>query len=118
MQTKKAVSRFNREGVEQVLHAGDFISPFMIDTLKELAAPLTGVFGNNDGDRPLLERNSAALPSMKITGTFARIDAGGMRIAILHVTGNCWRRLRGAALSICWCMGTLTARRSGGRGPC
>ena len=32
MQTKKAVSRFNREGVEQVLHAGDFISPFMIDS--------------------------------------------------------------------------------------
>ncbi len=82
--TKKAVSRFNREGVEQVLHAGDFISPFMIDTLKELTAPLTGVFGNNDGDRRLLERKSAGLPSMMIKGTFARIDAGGMRIALLH----------------------------------
>ena len=54
VQTKKAVSRFNREGVEQVLHARDFISPFMIDTLKGLAAPLTGVFGNNGGDRRLL----------------------------------------------------------------
>ena len=84
MLTKKAVARFNREGVEQVLHAGDFISPFMIDELKELAAPLTGVFGNNDGDRPLLERKSAAFPCMKIAGTFARIDAGGMRIALLH----------------------------------
>ena len=84
MQTKKAVSRFNRECVEQVLHAGDFISPFMIDTLKELAAPLTGVFGNNDGDRSLLDRKSAALPCMKIAGTFARIDTGGMRIALLH----------------------------------
>jgi putative phosphoesterase len=84
VQTKKAVSRFNREGVEQVLHAGDFVSPFMIDTLKELRAPLTGVFGNNDGDRRLLERKSAGLLSMKIEGTFARIDAGGMRIALLH----------------------------------
>ena len=84
VQTKKAVSRFNREGVEQVLHAGDFVSPFMIDTLKGLAAPLTGVFGNNDGDRCLLERKSAGLLSMKIEGTFARIDAGGMRIALLH----------------------------------
>ncbi len=83
-QTKKAVSRFNREGVEQVLHAGDFVSPFMIDTLKGLEAPLTGVFGNNDGDRHLLGRKSAGLPSMKIEGTFARIDAGGMRIALLH----------------------------------
>ena len=84
VQTKKAVSRFNREGVEQVLHAGDFVSPFMIDTLKELAAPLTGVFGNNDGDRRLLGMKSAGLLSMKIEGTFARIDAGGMRIALLH----------------------------------
>ncbi len=84
VQTKKAVSRFNREGVEQVLHAGDFVSPFMIDILKELRAPLTGVFGNNDGDRRLLERKSAGLLSMKIEGTFARIDAGGMRISLLH----------------------------------
>jgi uncharacterized protein len=83
-QTKKAVSKFNREGVELVLHAGDFISPFMIDTLKELEAPLRGVFGNNDGDRYLLERRSAIHPSMKIEGTFARIDVGGMRFALLH----------------------------------
>jgi hypothetical protein len=83
-QTKKAVSKFNREGVEQVLHAGDFISPFMIDTLKELEAPLTGVFGNNDGDRYLLGRRSAMHPSMKIEGTFARIDLGEMRIGLLH----------------------------------
>jgi putative phosphoesterase len=84
VQTKKAVAKFNREGVDQVLHAGDFISPFMIDTLKELKARLTGVFGNNDGDRSLLERKSGVLPSMKITGTFARIDLGGMKIALLH----------------------------------
>jgi putative phosphoesterase len=84
VQTNKAVSTFNSLGVEHVLHAGDFISPFMIDSLKELAAPLTGVFGNNDGDRVLLERKSGMLPSMKITGTFARIDLGGMRIGLVH----------------------------------
>jgi hypothetical protein len=84
LQTKKAVSRFNRESVEHVLHAGDFVSPFMIDTLKELTAPLTGVFGNNDGDRALLERKSAAFPTLKIGGTFARINVGGMRIALMH----------------------------------
>jgi putative phosphoesterase len=84
VQTKKAVARFNREGIEQVLHAGDFISPFMIDILKELKAPLTGVFGNNDGDRSLLERKSAMFPSFRITGPFARIDMGGLRVALLH----------------------------------
>ena len=83
-QTKKAVARFNRDSVEHVLHAGDFISPFMIDTLKELEVPLTGVFGNNDGDRALLERKSATIPGLKITGTFVRLELGGMRIGLLH----------------------------------
>ncbi len=83
-QTKKAVAWFNNRGVDQVLHAGDFISPFMIDPLKELSAPLTGVFGNNDGDRRLLGQKAAVLPNLKIEGTFARLDAGGMRIALLH----------------------------------
>lgn len=102
-QTKKAVSRFNHEGVEQVLHAGDFVSPFMIDTLKELAAPLTGVFGNNDGDRSLLEKKSAAVSHLKIAGTFARIDAGGLRIAILH--GNDRELLK--TLAGCGCLDLL-----------
>ena len=83
-QTKKAVARFNREGVERVLHAGDFVSPFMVDILKDLSAPLTGVFGNNDGDRPLLEQKSAALPNLTIAGNFARIEAGGLKIGLLH----------------------------------
>ena len=83
-QTKKAVTFFNDRGVTQVLHAGDFISPFMIDTLKELDAPLIGVFGNNDGDRGLLGRKSGAFPHLNITGTFARLSAGGLEIALLH----------------------------------
>ena len=83
-QTEKAVRLFNREGVGHVLHAGDFVSPFMIDTLKELKAPLTGVFGNNDGDRFLLGQRAAAVPGLSIAGTFARVDAGGMRIALAH----------------------------------
>ena len=62
VQTKKAVSLFNSRGVEHVLHAGDFISPFMIDTLKELKAPFTGVFGNNDGDRVSWKENPACFP--------------------------------------------------------
>jgi putative phosphoesterase len=84
VQTQKAVATFNQKKVEHVLHAGDIISPFMVDTLKELKAPLTGVFGNNDGDRVLLERKSGLLPSTKISGTFARIDLGGMRIWLVH----------------------------------
>ena len=44
VQTKKAVAKFNQKKVEQVLHAGDIISPFMIDTLKELkSTPYRGI---------------------------------------------------------------------------
>jgi hypothetical protein len=47
----RAVELFNEVGVKLVLHAGDFISPITADRFSRLAAPLIGVFGNNDGDR-------------------------------------------------------------------
>ena len=82
--TRAAVKRLNKEGVACVLHAGDFIAPFIIDTLKDLAAPMTGVFGNNDGDRILLEKKCAAYPHVKIQGNFTRIKEGGVTIALTH----------------------------------
>ena len=82
--TRDAVKRLNEEGVACVLHAGDFIAPFIIDTLKDLTAPMTGVFGNNDGDRILLEEKCAAYPHVKIRGNFARIKEGGVTIALIH----------------------------------
>jgi len=82
--TEKAVALFNNEGVEHVLHAGDLVSPFMVDTLKDLAAPLTGVFGNNDGDHALLAKRLVPYPRLKIGGTFARLDLDGVTVALLH----------------------------------
>jgi putative phosphoesterase len=55
----KAVTLFNVEGVVQVLHAGDIVSPFTFELFRELHAPFGGVFGNNDGDRLLLRERSA-----------------------------------------------------------
>ena len=52
---KKAVEIFNREKVELVLHAGDFVSPFTFLEFKNLNCPLKGVFGNNDGDKLYLQ---------------------------------------------------------------
>ncbi|HEC91392.1 MAG TPA: metallophosphoesterase [Candidatus Atribacteria bacterium] len=54
-QIKKAVKTFNREKVELVLHAGDFVSPFTFLEFKNLNCPLKGVFGNNDGDKLYLQ---------------------------------------------------------------
>lgn len=49
---KKAVTVFKKEGVELVLHAGDFCSPFTIPPFDGLE--LKAVFGNNDGDHYLI----------------------------------------------------------------
>lgn len=54
-QIKKAVDIFNREKVELILHAGDFVSPFTFLEFKNLNCPLKGVFGNNDGDKLYLQ---------------------------------------------------------------
>ncbi len=84
VQAEKAVEYFNRTGAGLVLHAGDFVSPFMINVFKNLKAPMTAVFGNNDGDPALLRQKAAAYPHLRLAGMFARADAGGMRIALLH----------------------------------
>ena len=57
-QIKIAVEIFNREKVELVLHAGDFVSPFTFLEFKNLNCPLKGIFGNNDGDKLYLQEKS------------------------------------------------------------
>ena len=55
---KKAVDYFNDRNVMHVIHAGDFTSPFTFRVLKDLRSEFTGIFGNNDGDRLLLQKHS------------------------------------------------------------
>ncbi|MBC7131281.1 metallophosphoesterase [Candidatus Bathyarchaeota archaeon] len=80
----KAVSRFNEENVELVLHAGDYVAPFVIPKFKELKAKLIGVFGNNDGDRELLKRRFMEHGEMELRGSFAEIEVDNVKIALLH----------------------------------
>ncbi len=79
----EAVKRLNAMNVELVLHAGDYISPFVASNFKQLKAPLIGVFGNNDGDRGLLKKKFAEFGA-DIRGRFAFVLVDGLRIAVLH----------------------------------
>ena len=82
---EKAVKALNEHGVELVLHAGDFIAPFVIPRLAKLEAKLVGVFGNNDGDKPLLLKRAAETGGkVEIKGLFAEVQAGGLKIALTH----------------------------------
>jgi putative phosphoesterase len=81
---EKAVKRLNEENVALVLHAGDYISPFVIPKFKALNAKLIGVFGNNDGDHEFLKKRFSETENCEIRGRFAEIDAEGFKIALLH----------------------------------
>ncbi len=48
---KKAVEIFNKNRVEFVIHAGDFVAPFSLLPFQELNCDWTGVLGNNDGEK-------------------------------------------------------------------
>jgi len=79
----KAVKRLNEEKVELVLHAGDYVAPFVVPHFKPLKASLIGVFGNNDGDKELLKKRFTEL-GVEIHGKFAEVMVDGLRIAVLH----------------------------------
>jgi len=83
---ENAIKRLNGENVELVLHAGDYVAPFVIPRFKELKANLIGVFGNNDGDRELLKRRFGEHKGLEVRGNFAQITADSVKIALLHGT--------------------------------
>jgi hypothetical protein len=79
----KAVKRLNEEKVGLVLHAGDYIAPFVIPHFKHLKADFIGVFGNNDGDKDFLRKRFAEIGA-EIRGKFAEIIINGLKIAMVH----------------------------------
>ncbi|MFB3889840.1 MAG: metallophosphoesterase [Candidatus Bathyarchaeia archaeon] len=81
---EKAVKRLNQEKVGLVLHAGDYVSPFVIARFKQLNCRLIGVFGNNDGDHELLRKRFGETSNCEIRGRFAEVDAEGFRVALVH----------------------------------
>jgi len=82
---RKAVEVFSKNGVEVVVHAGDFCSPFTLAEFKPLAergAKMHAVFGNNDGDRALLIRRAGDFCSF--SDGAAKLTLGGKKMAVMH----------------------------------
>ncbi len=81
---EKAINRLNQEKVNLVLHAGDYVSPFVIPKFKTLNCKLIGVFGNNDGDHAFIKQKFSETKKCEIHGRFAEVIADNFRIALLH----------------------------------
>lgn len=80
-----AIDFFNRQGVSDVLHAGDLVSPFVVPKFSRLKARLHYVWGNNEGDREYIKVRFSELGIIPL-GEFAALELGGRRIALLHGT--------------------------------
>jgi len=80
---EQAVEVFKQREVAEVLHAGDFCSPFTIPPFEGLN--LKGIFGNNDGDHYLLLSKFRAIDAEHL-GSFGDLTINGRRLALYHGT--------------------------------
>ncbi len=77
---KKAVDFFNSKKAGMVLHAGDLVSPFTFEALDLLDADFAGIFGNNDGDRLLLNQKSGG----RLFNQPHVMELDGRRLVMVH----------------------------------
>ncbi len=85
----RAVEVFRREGVEHVIHLGDYVAPFsLLRLLDQLdGVRFNGVFGNNDGEKPGLLRIAEKHGSW-ISDQGLEVEVGGRRVLLLHGFGS------------------------------
>lgn len=80
---EEAVDLFDREGIETLVHGGDFIAPLMVPYFEGFE--LHGVIGNNDGDIDALQRQFMELGTAScLHGRYAELSLDGASVLVLH----------------------------------
>ncbi len=79
----RIVELLNAARVERVVHTGDITQAKTLHALAGLDAPLVGVFGNNDLERPSLERACSEL-GFEFVDPPLRLQWAGRRIVVVH----------------------------------
>ncbi len=83
---EKAFNIFREHGVEAIIHLGDIISPFIVKKMAELSwsgLMVYAVYGNNDGDKPLLYRLFSE-KGWSIWDGPRVIEVGGKKLLLMH----------------------------------
>ena len=86
---RQALDEFRKRKVETVVFCGDLCAPFSAKMLAACGLPVHAVFGNNDGDRYLITKNTAEFPDFKLYGEFigdedCLLVLDGCRIGVTH----------------------------------
>jgi len=79
---RRCLRLFRERGVDLVLHAGDFVSPFTAEPFREAGLNLVGVFGNNDGDKLYLRERFSGVGEIHFGPH--EFELSGRRIVLLH----------------------------------
>lgn len=79
----RIVAIFNRAGVDRVVHTGDITQAKTLEVFADLDAPLTGVFGNNDLERPSLDAACARL-GLDFHAGVRRFAWSGRSVLLVH----------------------------------
>src|ERR671918_454487 len=82
---REAIEIFNREGVQYVIHAGDYVFPGIVMEFKRLNAKLIGVLGNNDGEKGHLLKSFLEIGG-ELKGELGEMLIGELKIGIYHGT--------------------------------
>ncbi|MCU4754123.1 metallophosphoesterase [Halobacteria archaeon AArc-curdl1] len=81
--TERATDIFAEEGVELIIHCGDFIAPPLLSSFEGFE--LHGVLGNNDGEISGLEATFESLGNeSELHGRFGTFELDGLSVAVLH----------------------------------
>jgi putative phosphoesterase len=82
---EKAFAIFEREGVESVVHAGDWVAPFTAKRFQIYSGKLFGSYGNNDGEIIGLSRAFREMDGV-VRGEFTEFELDGERATVIHGT--------------------------------
>jgi putative phosphoesterase len=79
-----AMRLFREKGVSLIIHAGDFVAPFVFKKFKDFDGKLVGVFGNNDGERFGLSKKFSQLGCT--LSDLSEFEHEGLRFCVYHGT--------------------------------
>lgn len=74
---------FNQAEADVLIHAGDFVAPFVMPVLDRFQGPVYGVFGNNDGDRETLKKKAEGT-DVTLRQAYERLELSGAVLGVAH----------------------------------
>jgi putative phosphoesterase len=84
-----AIDLLKARQVNELVFCGDFCAPFAAKQLAEGGFKVHAVFGNNDGDRYMIQKVTSGFPDFQIYGEYIGdtenlLTIDGTRIAVTH----------------------------------